>query len=162
MTTEIEVEERRLDHDGWAAALLAQRWGSTRVVSRGQLHDAARLPGFVATLADENAGLVTYRIEGEECEIVTLDSLVAAKGIGLALINAVVRKAKAAGCRRLWLVTTNDNLNALRFYQKRGFRLVAVHANALERSRRLKPQIPLIGQDGIPLRDEIELELALA
>ena len=116
----------------------------------------------MATLAGENAGLATYRIEGEDCEIATLDSVSEGKGVGSALIEAVKDKACAAGCKRLWLVTTNDNTPALRFYQKRGFRLVAVHANALERSRRLKPQIPLIGQDGIPLRDEIELELALA
>jgi hypothetical protein len=52
-------------------------------------------------------------------------------------------------------------MNALRFYQKRGFVLVAVHRNALEQSRKLKPEIPLIGDDEIPLRDEIELEMML-
>ncbi len=77
------------------------------------------------------------------------------------LIEAVKQAAVSAGCRRLWLITTNDNLHALRFYQKRGFRLVAVYPNALEESRRLKPEIPLVGLDGIPLRDELELELAL-
>ena len=49
----------------------------------------------------------------------------------------------------------------MRFYQKRGFVLVAVHRNALAESRRLKPEIPLIGIDDIPLRDEIELEMEL-
>ena len=69
--------------------------------------------------------------------------------------------ATASGCKQLWLITTNDNINALRFYQKRGFMLVAVHRNALELSRKLKPEIPMIGNDGIPLRDEIELEMIL-
>ena len=69
--------------------------------------------------------------------------------------------AREAGCGRVWLITTNDNLRALRFYQRRGFRLVAVHPDALERSRELKPSIPEIGLDGIPLRDELELELTL-
>ena len=77
-------------------------------------------------------------------------------------IEAVKEVACKAGCRRLWLITTNDNLNALRFYQKRGFALVAVHRNALEISRKFKPEIPLIGADGIPLRDEIELEMILS
>jgi Acetyltransferase (GNAT) family len=70
-------------------------------------------------------------------------------------------RPREAGCRRVWLITTNDNLRALRFYQRRGFRLVAVHPDALARSRELKPSIPEIGLDGIPLRDELELELLL-
>jgi len=69
--------------------------------------------------------------------------------------------AAAAGCTRLWLVTTNDNVEALRFYQKQGFRLVALYPNALEASRRLEPDLPLVGRHGIPLRDEIELEMRL-
>jgi ribosomal protein S18 acetylase RimI-like enzyme len=81
--------------------------------------------------------------------------------VGSALIAAVRAAAQAAGCRRLWLVTTNDNTRALRFYQKRGFRLAALYPNAMERYRRLKPQIPELGLDGIPLRDEIELEMTL-
>ncbi len=61
-----------------------------------------------------------------------------------------------------WLMRKSyDNMNALRFYQKRRFRLIAVFPNALEESRKLKPEIPLTGIDGIPLRDEIELELIL-
>ncbi len=106
-------------------------------------------------------GLVTYRIEGQACEVVTLDSLEANIGIGTALVEAVREAATQAGCTRLWLITTNDNMDALRFYQKRGLRLVAVHRDAVTEARRSKPQIPWIGNDGIPLRDEIELELML-
>jgi ribosomal protein S18 acetylase RimI-like enzyme len=92
---------------------------------------------------------------------VTIDSDKPSIGVGTVLIDAVKEIARQAGCSRLWLITTNDNMNALRFYQKRGFVLVAVHRNALERSRKLKPEIPLIGDDEIPLRDEIELEMML-
>jgi GNAT superfamily N-acetyltransferase len=125
------------------------------------MHHAAELPGFIATHYSKPVGLVTYRIDGNECEIVTMNSLLEGIGIGSALIAAVKNVAAEAGCKRLWLITTNDNTAALRFWQKRGFLLVAVHRNALEQSRRLKPEIPLIGNDGIPLRDEIELELIL-
>lgn len=110
---------------------------------------------------NEPVGLATYHLDGDSCEIVTLDSLVEGRGIGSALVAEIEKAATAAGCRRLWLVTTNDNLAALRFYQKRGFVLVAVHPNALEQSRQLKPSIPTVGVDGIPLRDEIELEMLL-
>jgi len=106
-------------------------------------------------------GLVTYRIDGGECEIVSLDSAVEGAGVGSALLDAVKTLAVYVPCKRLWLVTTNDNVSALRFFQKRGFRLVAVHRNALDESRKLRPDIPLIGSEGIPLRDEIELEMLL-
>ncbi|MGN6562877.1 MAG: GNAT family N-acetyltransferase [Thermomicrobiales bacterium] len=145
----------------WITQLLRERWGATLIVSRGQVHDAAALPGVVAATPAGLAGLATYRIAGDECELVTLDSLAPGQGIGTGLIAVVRAAAVAAGCRRLWLITTNDNLPALRFYQRRGFVLAALHRDAIAASRRLKPQIPLLGLDNIPIRDELELEMAL-
>ena len=145
----------------WAADLLSQAWGSNLVISRGRIHDALLLPGFVAVMDNHPVGLVTYRLAEGECELVTINSQRPGAGIGSALLEAVKEAAQKGGCRRLWLITTNDNLEALRFYQLRGFALVAVHRNALEASRRLKPQIPKVGQHGIPLLDELELELVL-
>ena len=156
-----QIRPLRDDDRPWVAELLEREWGATRVVSRGQLYHADRLPGFVATRDGTPCGLVTYRLGDGDCEIISLNSLVERIGIGTALIAAIREVAVAAGCRRLWLITTNDNLAALRFYQRRGFRLAALYPNALEASRRLKPEIPLVGHDGIPLRDEIELELLL-
>jgi len=145
----------------WAKYLIAGQWGSTQMVTRGTLHDLTRLPGLVAWRAGERAGLLTYHLAGDSCEIVSLDSLVEGAGVGSALIAAAQEAARAARCRRLWLVTTNDNLPALRFYQKRGFRLAALRPGAVDAARRIKPQIPLIGLDGIPIHDEIELEMIL-
>ena len=119
------------------------------------------LPGFAAFDGGRPVGLATYAIEGASCECVTLDSLAEGAGVGTALLAAVEKTARTVGCGRLWLITTNDNLSALRFYQKRGFRLVAVHREALAESRKLKPSIPPVGREGIPLRDELELELPL-
>ena len=145
----------------WVAERIEERWSSRYVVSRGRLHEPANLPGFVARIEDRRVGLVTYRIAGDECELITIDSLREGMGVGSALIEAVREAAQEAGCRRLWLITTNDNLPALRFYQKRGFALVAVHCNGLARSRELKPEIPDTGLFGITLRDELELEMTL-
>jgi ribosomal protein S18 acetylase RimI-like enzyme len=92
---------------------------------------------------------------------VTIDSAKPGIGIGTLLIEAVTQAAREAGCKRLWLITTNDNLHALRFYQKHGFTLLTVHRYALDASRQLKPSIPLIGNDHIPLHHEIELEMIL-
>jgi GNAT superfamily N-acetyltransferase len=131
------------------------------VVGRGRVFRPAELDGFVALANGDPVGVVTVSIESDACEIVTIDSLREGTGVGSALIEAVIRKARQAGCRRVWLITTNDNLRMLRFAQRRGFTLVAVHPNALEESRRLKPEIPEVGQHGIPLRDELQLELRL-
>jgi GNAT superfamily N-acetyltransferase len=144
----------------WARAKLAELWGGL-VVSRGRVHDPSALPGFVAEEAGEPVGLATYRIDGADCELLTINAFPKGGGAGTALVDAVARAARDAGCRRVWLITTNDNLRALRFYQRRGFRLAALHRDALDRSRELKPSIPEIGLDGIPLRDELELELDL-
>ncbi len=144
----------------WARATLRELWGET-VVSRGRVHDATVLPGFVAGDDDEPAGLLTYRVDGDECEVVTIDAFPEGRGAGTALLEAAAAAARDAGCRRLWLITTNDNLRALRFYQRRGFKLAALHRDALVRSRELKPSIPEVGMEGIPLRDELELELRL-
>jgi ribosomal protein S18 acetylase RimI-like enzyme len=149
------------EHRRWANALIRNHWGSVKVVTRGRVHDASGLPGFMAVRGDEPVGLATYDIAGDQCEVVSLDSLAEGIGIGTALMRGVEGVARKSGCRRLWLITTNDNLAAVRFYQKRGFRIVAIHVDALEESRRLKPEIPRTGIDGIPIQDEIELELAL-
>jgi len=144
----------------WATGKLRELWGEG-VVSRGRLLDATVLPGFVAEGDGEPAGLLTYRVDGGDCEVVTINAFLRGAGAGTALMEAVAAAARDAGCRRVWLITTNDNLRALRFYQRRGFRLAALHRDALDRSRDLKPSIPEVGLDGIPLRDELELELTL-
>lgn len=141
--------------------ILTERWTSTEVVSRGVLYRANELPGFVALMEERIVGLLTYHLERGACEIVSLDSLIETKGVGSALLKSVEQVAKSQKCNRIWLITTNDNIAALRFYQRREYLLVAIHRNALDVSRQLKPRIPLVGMNGIPLRDEIELEKIL-
>jgi ribosomal protein S18 acetylase RimI-like enzyme len=128
-------------------------------VTRGCIHQAGELPGFVATSGGSPIGLLTYRIEAGECEIVSLDAIVQGRGVGTLLIDAVRALAVERGLKRTWLITTNDNLSAQRFYESRGFRVAAVHAGAMAESRRLKPEIPETGIDGIHIEDEIEMEM---
>jgi ribosomal protein S18 acetylase RimI-like enzyme len=145
----------------WREQVLTNSWGATVIVSRGRLHDAADLPALVAEREGQRLGLATYRIEGDEIEMVTIDALIQGHRVGTALLEAVTAVGRDAGCRRLWLITTNDNLDALRFYQRRGLRLVAIHRDAVDRARRIKPQIPHSGAYTIAIHDEIELELLL-
>lgn len=155
------VQDIKKDDNEWISKILTDRWSSHHIVSRGVVHDAIGLPGFIADADGERVGLIVYHIKGDSCEIVSLDSVRRSQGVGTALVEKVKEKAIEHGCKRLWLVTTNDNVYALHFYQKRGFRIAAVHINALEHSRKLKPEIPEMGIDGIPLRDEIELHMSL-
>ncbi|MEI2664117.1 GNAT family N-acetyltransferase [Rossellomorea sp. LJF3] len=134
-------------------------WGSPKMVISSGVYDCASLAGFAVLNKDNRiTGLITYVIKDAECEIISLDSLEEKKGIGTLLMKAVEKVAADNGYRRITLITTNDNLLALKFYQKRGFRISTIHRDAVEKARRIKPEIPLIGNDGIPIRDEIELE----
>jgi GNAT superfamily N-acetyltransferase len=157
---ELHVRALRDEERGWAAGIVSESWDET-VVSGGREHRPGRLPALVAEADGERAGLATYLIEDGDCELVTLDALTVGGGIGAALVEALADTARAAGCTRLHLVTTNDNLPALRLYQRHGFVLAAVRLDGVAVSRRRKPQIPATGYAGIPIRDELVLERAL-
>ena len=139
-------------------SLIKEHWGTDRVVVHGTSYYPARLPGFIAMHEEKRVGLITYLMSEGVCEIVTLNSLLPSQGIGTALLAHVENLARRSRCHRLRLVTTNDNLPALRFYQKREFTLASLRPNAVARSRETKPEIPLVGKYGIPIRDELELE----
>lgn len=140
------------------AEFFRRRWGSTKMVIASGIYECTELAGFgVLDEEGEIVGLITYVLRGDECEVTSLDSLRERQGLGTALLEKVEQVALENGCRVLRLTTTNDNLPALRFYQKRGFVLHRLLPGAVERSREIKPEIPLLGVDGIPIRDEIEL-----
>ncbi len=140
------------------AAFIAKRWGSPRIVTRAREHDARTLPGFLVREEGRVVGALTVSIEGPECEVVTIDAAEEGRGLGTAMLARAEAYALERGCDRMWLVTTNDNLRALYFYQRQGFRIVAVHRDAVTRTRELRPHLPEVAANGIPIHDEIELE----
>jgi len=140
---------------------IRDEWGGPMVVSLGNLYDTSVLPGFAALDGDKLLGAVVYRVDGDECEVACIFSLVERIGVGRALLDAVIAEAKTLGCRRVWLITTNDNTKAIRFYQIYGFALRAVHIGSFAEVRRLKPGIPANGIDDIPLEHEFEFEIVL-
>ncbi len=168
MKAEFQIVELADEHREWARRVCEEWWGGVEVMSRWVWHDTSKLPGFVAIGLPPHPvgereggnpiGLATYRVDESECELITLNSFDEGKGIGAALLDAVREVAKKKRSRRLWLTTSNDNLDAIRFYQKRGFRMVAIHLGAIDAARELKPSIPLVGHYGIPCRDEVEME----
>ena len=166
---------------------IQKEWGAGFVVAHGNRLFPIEYPGFIAIEGNTPIGLVTYQIKRwgwsplrkpwkkpwkKQCEIITINSLKEDEGVGKALINSVLAKAKASNCSRIWLITTNDNIRALHFFQRShfnqvcgfpsSFRFVAMYRNALKKSRKLKPSIPMENEsNNIPIRDEIELEIEL-
>lgn len=143
-------------------ALPASAWGA--VVARlGELLSVAGLPALLAEVGGEPAGLLSWRVDEAtgDVEVVAVESWRRGRGVGAALLRAVRAEAQGLGAHRLWLITNNDNLDAMRFYQRRGWELVAVHRHAAHRSRAVKPELPTVGDHGILVHHEVELELVL-
>lgn len=154
----IELDERYRDK---ANNILIDEWEATDIIIRGKVIDGTKLNGFIALKDNKIIGLITYIIENNECEICSLNSYIENKGIGTTLINKVKEYAEKKNCTRLKLVTTNDNIRAMKFYQKREFVFANIYKNSIEISRQLKLQIPIFAENGLPIRDEIELEMNL-
>jgi GNAT superfamily N-acetyltransferase len=161
LTDAVNVRPVEDDERERIGKILAQRWGSPVVVSRGVRHDLRELPTLVAEQDGEIVGIVTYEPGGDGAEVTSLDALRPDRGVGTALLDAVIDVGLSNGWRRLWLITTNDNTHALRFYQRRGWDLVAVHRGAVDDARSVKPEIPEKGNDDIAIKHELELELVL-
>jgi ribosomal protein S18 acetylase RimI-like enzyme len=157
----IRVRPIERDDRPWVVRRLEETFANVTVARKGGLIDASVLPGFVATDGGRLVGLLTYDASHGECEVVAIISTEESRGIGQALMDSVREHAVAAGHRRLWLITTNDNTRAFRFYQQWGMDLCAFYRHGVRRSRALKPSLPERGADGIPLVHELEFEMLL-
>lgn len=140
----------------WVADTVSDYFGSPRVVSKGVLHDALGLRRLIAEQGSQPVGLLQYRIQGRECEVVILISVLQRRGIARRLIEAVIELGRENSCRRLWLVTTINNETAIAEYRALGWTQVAVHKGAVREARVLKPEIPIVDEQGRPIKDEIE------
>lgn len=140
---------------------IRQHWYTTTMIIRGKEVDMTKTEGFFYKEDENIIGLITYIVYGNVLEITSLDSLLENQGIGGKLVETVICEARERGVSKIVLITTNDNINAMKFYQKRGFDMAHLFRNAMDVSRKLKPEIPLIGENSIPLRHEIEFELFL-
>lgn len=157
----MKIKKIKNDDIKWIKEFFREHWGGDFIVSRGKIHRPEELKGFIAEADNKKLGLITFKIIGKELEIISLNSFLQGKGIGTRLVKKVINLAKDEKLKRVWVVTTNDNLNALRFYQKINFHLKKIYPNAMDFTRKLKPKIPKIGKNGIPIKDEIELEIRL-
>ena len=144
----------------WIIKVAEKLWGSIEIVSKKHTYNILKLPSFIAVIDGKPVGFIMHVVHGRKSEIVALYSEYERQGIGTKLLDLVKEDSKRNGCTAVWILTTNDNTHALRYYQKRGFAITAIRINAIETQRKVKP-IPLLGNDDIPIRDEIELEINL-
>ena len=128
---------------------------------RGELIQTTDLPGYVALLGGRRAGVVLVHVRGNELEIVAISTSRRRRGVGRALVEQCVVEARRRECRRVWLVTTNNNIAAIAFYQRLGMDLCAFRRYAVRAARLLKPSIPLRDSAGLPIDHELEFELLL-
>jgi len=143
-------------------ALHDREWGGPYVIAHDVRYDLRELPTLVAVdAAGAVRGALAWHLDGRGLEVVSIVADKPGTGVGTTLLEAAAETARAHGAERLWLITTNDNLRALRFYQRRGLRIVAVDPGAVDRARLRKPIIPTVGEHGIPLHDELVLERRL-
>jgi len=146
----------------WIENFIKEHWGSDMIVVHNDSYFPSKLDGYIASLEDKKIGLITFLIKNLKCEIVSLNSVIENCGVGSNLMKLVEKEAKKKDCNEIWLVTTNNNLRAISFYQKIGYQLVAVFPNAVEQSRKIKPEIPLVAENKIPIRDELKFSLKIA
>ena len=151
------VREAVTADEAWIAPILVRAWGDTLMAVGGELIECLALPALVVP----HRGVLTYRRVGDAFEIVSLDSAAVGRGVGTALLGTPTDGARISGLRSICMTMTNDNLNALGFYQRRGFIIDDIRVRAVAVARRLKPSIPPIAANGIPIRDEIVLRRAL-
>ena len=158
----MHVRRVRPDDREWMADAITASFASTRLVSRGRVHDdASVLDGYVVEIDGRPIGCALWReIEGD-AELVVIVTTYRGAGAGGALLDAVVDHARTVGWKRLWLVTTNDNTDAMRLYQRAGWEWVGFHRDSVTDARTLKPELPDAGNHGIEIRHEIEFEYPL-
>lgn len=154
------MHERMKDPDRPEVAEFVERhWHSKLVMSQGEAVYPHEHEGFLERRDGRIVGLVTYRVLGGEIEVLTLNSTLEGSHIGSSLMLNVMQEARNRQSSRVWFTTTNDNVRGFSFFQRLGFRLVAVHPGVVDEARKVKPEIPEFGQSGIRIRDELVFEL---
>lgn len=156
--TALKIRSATLSDNKWLEELMIRDWGGLPLVIRGKKYYPSQLDGIIAEKNNEISGFLFYEIRDETCEIIVFEVFDKFKGTGTILLDNLKNIAKNKDCSRIYLMTTNDNIDALRFYQKRGFHICGIHIDSVKISREIKPTIGMRGDYNIPIRDEIDLE----
>ncbi len=159
--SELHIRSTRPEDSGLILELMNKYWGGEPLIVRAKAYYPSHLDGLLALQNGEIVGFLIYDMQGADCEIVVFEVLDKWNGIGTQMLGRLKQMMQSMDCRRIHLMTTNDNVDALRFYQRRGFHICGIHLDSMKASRAMKPGIPMSGEHDIPLRDEIDLECCL-
>lgn len=143
------------------AQFIERHWHSRRVMSRGRAFYPHEGEGLFERRDGQIVGLLTFHADDGGMEVLTLNSTLEAQGIGSSLMLDVIALARDREYDRVWLTTTNDNLRAIGFYQRLGFRMTEINVGVVDEARKVKPEIPLTGERGVEIHDEIVMELGI-
>lgn len=146
---------------GEIAEFIERHWHSRVVMSRGRAFQPHAEGAILERVEGRIVGLLTFHIDDEGMEVLTLNSTLEGRRIGSSLMLDAIETARKRGCHRIFLTTTNANIRAIGFYQRLGFRMVAINLGVVDEARKTKPEIPETGELGIRIRDEILLELEI-
>ncbi len=141
--------------------LMKKHWGGEPLVIRGKKYFPSSLDGIMVLKNQQVIGFLFYEVQNKICEIIVFEVFDKFNGIGTKILDQLKEMARSKNCEKVYVMTTNDSLDALRFYQRRGFHICGIHIDSVKVSRKIKPSISEAGEYGIPLRDEIDLEFKL-
>jgi ribosomal protein S18 acetylase RimI-like enzyme len=144
-----------------AMALFRRDFGRATVIGFGDSMVIEDCPMLVAEMRGELAGALAYRLLPDALHIVALatDPMWQRSGVATHLEGEATFIAQRHGVSRLLFATTNDNLPALYFYQRRGWTITGVVIGGMLEHFGGQPGV---GFSGIPVRDEIRLEKGLS
>ena len=159
--TSIFLREIKSTDQEWIKKISLDLWNSVEVVSQHKIYYTDKLSGILAIYQDTRAGLLLYSIDQPTLNIISLNTLYENIGIGSKLIERIEKIGIKKRLKKVRITTTNDNIDALRFYQAKGFQIINVNVDIMKKYRKLKPGLPKLGFYNIEIRDEFVLEKPL-
>jgi len=157
----ITLREIKSTDQEWIKKISLDLWNSVKIVSQHKIYYTDKLSGILALYQDTRAGLLLYSIDQPTLNIISLNTLFENIGIGSKLIERIEKIGIKKKLKKVRVTTTNDNIDALRFYQAKGFQIIKVNVDIMNKYRKLKPELPKLGFYNIEIRDEFVLEKAL-
>lgn len=136
-------------------AKIKTNWGSTSIVYSGMVYDLNTLKGIALKNNDIIVSILFYQVINKELNIILLESFVKRKGFGRIILQKIKEISKGNKYKRIIVTTTNDNIDAIKFYQLNEFDIIEVKFNAVDLSRKIKPEIPSVGNYGIKIKHEL-------
>lgn len=157
-----EVICRAVEDKAAIADFMAKRWGSPRMLVGMHTYDVTEIEA--QGLYDRDGGLLAFaswKLRDRTVVLCALHALQEGNGFATRMLEEIKQLARRQGARSIRAMVTNDNMPALVFYQKNGFRLSTLYVGAVDAYRPVMPGMLTHGYLGLPIHDALELEYPL-